>query len=267
MKRWTPQVSSPAPQRWQSRREILNEYLDSLSPDEMLRSHPYHWALRHGPGSSRYAALEERAFNPNQPRVPAGNPDGGQWTSDGRWIGTRFAAAEGPRIGPLERIRLALETARKLIDAFRSENGLWDLFGRRDGAVTVTTIDGKDIYGSNSGLPMYRAIDRAEADNLRSTLFEKYPQLREKYPHLADSDSGMPLNALYHAETNVLVRAAREHGGSLAGRTLEIFGDRRLCNNCDVVLPYVGLEIGNPTVTFVGPNGARRTMRDGRWID
>lgn len=132
---------------------------------------------------------------------------------------------------------------------------------------TVTTIDGKDIYGSNSGLPMYRAIDRAEADNLRSSLLEKYPQLQEKYPHLADGNSGMPFNALYHAETNVLVRAAREHGGSLAGRTLEIFGDRRLCNNCDVVLPYVGLDIGNPTVTFVGPKGERRTMRDGRWID
>ena len=24
-----------------------------------------------------------RKFNPDQPRVPAGNPDGGQWTSDG----------------------------------------------------------------------------------------------------------------------------------------------------------------------------------------
>lgn len=26
--------------------------------------------------------LAFRAFNPNQPRVPAGHPDGGQWTSD-----------------------------------------------------------------------------------------------------------------------------------------------------------------------------------------
>ncbi len=187
---------------------------------------------------------------------------------DGSWS-DRFAAAEGPRIGPLARARLALETARKLIDAFRSENGLWDLFGRRDGAVTVTTIDGKDIYGSNSGLPMYRAFDRTETDNLRSNLLEKCPHLREKYPHLADRDKvgEMPLNALDHAETNVLLRAAREHGGSLAGRTLEVFGDTRLCNNCDVVLPYVGLEVGNPTVTFVGPRGERRTMRDGRWID
>lgn len=25
----------------------------------------------------------DRKFNPNQPRVPAGNPDGGQWTDGG----------------------------------------------------------------------------------------------------------------------------------------------------------------------------------------
>ena len=29
-----------------------------------------------------------RKFNPDQPRVPAGNPDGGQWTSDGAGAGT-----------------------------------------------------------------------------------------------------------------------------------------------------------------------------------
>jgi hypothetical protein len=74
----------------------------------------------------------------------------------------------------------------------------------------------------------------------------------------------MPLNAFYHAETNVLLRAARQHGGSLAGRTLEVFGDRALCNNCKKVLPYVGLELGNPTVTFIEPDGTRWTMRDGR---
>jgi hypothetical protein len=77
MQRWISQTPPPAPQRWQSRQEILNEYLDSLSPDEMLGSHPYHWALRYGPNG--YA----RKYDPNQPRVPAGNPDGGQWTSEG----------------------------------------------------------------------------------------------------------------------------------------------------------------------------------------
>jgi hypothetical protein len=76
-----------------------------------------------------------------------------------------------------------------------------------------------------------------------------------------------PNDALFHAETTVLLRAAREKGGSLAGRTLTVHVDDKLCNNCQIVLPYVGLELGNPTVTFIDPNGLEKTMRDGAWVD
>ena len=37
-------------------------------------------------------------FNPQQPRVPAGSPEGGQWTSTGG-SGMRLAAADRPRFG------------------------------------------------------------------------------------------------------------------------------------------------------------------------
>ena len=77
----------------------------------------------------------------------------------------------------------------------------------------------------------------------------------------------MPNNALYHVETTVLLTAATENGGTLAGKTLEVYADNPTCNNCDVVLPYVGLRVGNPTVTFIGSNKAVSTMRDGRWIE
>lgn len=36
-----------------------------------------------------YPALQ-RKFNPDQPRVPAGNPDGGQWTDGGGGINERI---------------------------------------------------------------------------------------------------------------------------------------------------------------------------------
>lgn len=40
--------------------------------------------------------LREKAYNPNQPRVPAGNPDGGEWTSGEGGSGRiRFAQAGG----------------------------------------------------------------------------------------------------------------------------------------------------------------------------
>jgi hypothetical protein len=48
---------------------------------------------------------------------------------------------------------------------------------------------------------------------------------------------------------------------------LEMHVDNPMCNNCVPVLPYVGLKLGNPTVTFIGPNNVSNTMRDGRWID
>jgi hypothetical protein len=60
---------------------------------------------------------------------------------------------------------------------------------------------------------------------------------------------------------------SRQSGGTLAGRALTVFVDAPMCNNCQHVLPYVGLELGNPTVTCVGPRGSTRTMYDGAWVD
>jgi len=67
------------PQRWQSREEILNSHLDSLTPAELLRVRPSLYALRFGWAAIKRAAAFKN--DPNQPRVPAGNPDGGKWTS------------------------------------------------------------------------------------------------------------------------------------------------------------------------------------------
>jgi hypothetical protein len=89
---WTPKPSAPAPQRWQSRAEILKNYLDSLSPAELLCVRPDYYALRFGPGA--VSRSDTRKFNPNQPRVPAGNPDGGQWTSGGNGS-EEFVTSEG----------------------------------------------------------------------------------------------------------------------------------------------------------------------------
>ncbi len=63
-----------------------------------------------------------------------------------------------------------MRAAKRLIEAYRSENGLFDLFGHRDGAVAHTTIDGKDIFGANSTSPTYTSSDFRAAENLRDTL-------------------------------------------------------------------------------------------------
>lgn len=200
-------------------------------------------------------------FNPNQPRLPAGNPDGGKWTSSGGGAGNRLAAADPPRFGRGLALAILLEIAKRAIERYRSEHGLWDLFGHKHGTIAFTTIDGTKIFGSNSGSPAYTPTDWAAAISMRNSLVKKYPN---EFP--AEHVGRMPNDAFFHAETTVLLRAAQQNGGTLAERTLTVHVDEELCNNCKAVLPYLGMELGNPTITFVDPTGLTITMRDGAWL-
>jgi hypothetical protein len=243
--------------------------------------------------------LEEAKYSPSQPRVPAGNPRGGQWSNrneggasfgslgntdgeasaegtgedtgssdnsqdaaapgpessqqsegDGtRGYDDRLAASDKPSPGRTAMLGIMARAAEKVVQLYRSENLLLDLFGQRDGAVALTTIDDKDIFGSNSSSPTYTDADREAAKDLRDKLVAKYPDAMR-----ADNVGYTPNNALFHAETNVLLRAAEANGGTLAGRSLDIYVDRALCPNCERVVPLVGLELGNPTLTFVDPD-------------
>jgi hypothetical protein len=107
----------------------------------------------------------------------------------------------------------------RIIEALRSDNFLYDLFGQPRGTVSMLEIDGKTLFGSNSRLPLYTSRDRAEADAMREVLLQKYPEL------VRGNIGEAPMDGIYHAEGSVLIRAAREHGGSLAGRTLEVVTD------------------------------------------
>lgn len=199
-------------------------------------------------------------FDPNQPRVPAGNPEGGQWTPTGASrIGPQLAAG-GKHLGLHLLLAIAAKLAKRLIDDCRARNRT-DLFGPEPGAVVVTRIDGEDVFGPSSGAGGYTSEDRAAAEMLRAELVKKYPEVFRR-----GNLGQMPKNALFHGETTALLRAADKRGGTLAGQTLTVFTDRRLCDNCEIVLPYVGLELGNPTVTFVDPDASIMTMRDGAWV-
>jgi hypothetical protein len=62
------------------------------------------------------------------------------------------------------------------------------------------------------------------------------------------------------------LRVAKGNGGTLIGQTIEVHVDREMCNSCKLVLPKLGMELGDPRVTFVDRSGARRTMQNGRWL-
>jgi hypothetical protein len=152
------------------------------------------------------------------------------------------------------------------ISAYRATNNMPDLFGRPSwpndkGTVAVTEVDGKLYFGINSGAPGYATADQREADNWRWVLMDKYPsELRTR------NIGSVPNDSFYHAESNVLLRAARENNGTLKGRTIDVHTDREICGpSCLKVLPKLGIELGNPRVTFIGPSGIRRTMKDGGW--
>ena len=223
------------PEQWKARGEAIQARLQGLSIDEMMRGD-------YGAGTPSRGAppgLRRGGYDPNQPRVPAGNSDGGQWTDDDRWTGhplarVRIAASrELPPIGPL-RIAHLLQRALKIIETLRADNLLYDLFGRPRGTVSMLEIDGRTFFGSNSRLPLYTSRDRTEADAMREIIKRKYPDIP------GSNDGEIPMDALYHAETNVLLRAAREHGGSLAGRTLEVITDNVMCNSCPLILTQSG---------------------------
>jgi len=113
MTRLTPTRPSK-PERWRPREEILKEYWDSLSPDELRDVRPAYYWLKFG-----YKAWQrEQAkanFNPDQPRVSAGNPDGGQWRSESGSQATDFSAVRRSN-------RIAIDYSRALTGVSTIDN-------------------------------------------------------------------------------------------------------------------------------------------------
>lgn len=160
---------------------------------------------------------------------------------------------------------LAQQPAEDLAAAYRQQHGL-DLLGepvwsREQNTVALCKVDGIPFVGVNSGAFTYGSTDQSAGESLRQTLLDAYPDL------MSTGNIGrFPNDALFHAETTCLLRAARANGGNLSEKAVEIFVDREMCPSCEKVLPYIGLELGNPTVTFIDSMGRVRIMRDGYWI-
>jgi hypothetical protein len=205
-----------------------------------------------------------KAYNPDQPRWPAGSgEDSGRWRPADGAARAQLASVERPATREVA-LRAALQLMLGAIRRYRRENTLNDLLDDERGTVAVTKIKDKLIFGVNSGISKhstaYTDTDYASATSLRDTMLEKYPDV------MNHQDVGQfPNDAIFHAETTVLMRAARENGGTLEGESLIVFVDKAMCNSCKKLLPKIGLELGNPTVTFIDRRGMIRTMRDGRW--
>lgn len=112
------------------------------------------------------------------------------------------------------------------VDAYRNN---FDVpLGRETIAVGTIDNDTRTIIGVNSRAPGYTNVDRAAANAMRDNLIVSDPEVMR-----SDNTGYKPNDAIYHAEATALMRAARSNGGSLYGRSLDIFVDRPMCDSCD----------------------------------
>ncbi len=153
------------------------------------------------------------------------------------------------------------------IDAYRSINNAPDLFGRPawpfdKGTVAAGQLDGKLYFGVNSTAPGYSDSDLNRAFDARDSLIRKYPDEMR-----FDNIGRTPNDSLFHAESTILLRAAKDNGGSLANRSMEIYVDQPVCDSCGKMLTKLGLELGDPYVVYVERNtGLRNEMWNGKWL-
>jgi 3D (Asp-Asp-Asp) domain-containing protein len=127
--------------------------------------------------------------------------------------------------------------------------------------VAYGEVDRVPFIGVNSGAPGYTEADRTAADQMRERLIAKHPEIMK-----SGNVGQKPNDALYHAEATGLMRAARDSGGHLRGRSIEIYVDRALCPSCRAVLPKVAEELGNPLVTIGSRAEPEQVMRHGDWL-
>ena len=153
-----------------------------------------------------------------------------------------------------------------IIEAYRYVTGMPQVEqgGRApssSGTVAYIDLDGTPVIGVNSNAPGYTTGDEALARVLRSELIDNFPDV------MSTTNLGQyPNDAAFHAEANALLRAAQVYGGKLGGREIEMRTDRLLCDSCGILLPRIGLQLGNPTVRIIDGTGALWILRDGIWI-
>jgi hypothetical protein len=130
------------------------------------------------------------------------------------------------------------------------------------GTVAAGEIDGKLYFGVNSTAPGYSNSDFNRAFDARDNLIAKYPKDMN-----IDNIGKTPNDSLFHAESTILLRAAKDNGGSLADRSIEIHMDREVCDSCGKVLQKLGLELGDPYVVYVERDtGIKSIMWHGQWL-
>ena len=155
-------------------------------------------------------------YDPNQPRVPAGNSDGGQWTDDDRWAGRRWPTDRRDRLEmPCSSSRRAHrrlihagggDGSRKADRSSASRTGVdgtcLAVTTRTSVSMARTTMDGEAFirYELSTTAIGIRRIDQFEARALR----------RHYHAEISSNSGGETADIFrwmrfIHAETNAFI--------------------------------------------------------------
>lgn len=221
---------------------------------------------------ARWAETVKAGFDPNQPRVPAGNPDGGQWTGTG-----------GPRGG----------TGQILSDA--TPGNLWRpgvrvaQAGRPRGSGFPIRFGGQTYDATAGQAARYSAADaRASAELRRIREIDPKWKPRQSLAPPQSAEGAIAIRRGEAREAEARLRElARQSPSKLIDtyRTLnnsrDLFGNETWPRNRDTVAittigrtPFTGINSNAPTFTTMDREAARvavetlvaqypRTMRGG----
>jgi hypothetical protein len=218
---------------------------------------------------ARFAAAEVRtnsALDQIRQIDPAWEPRVSSLTVP-RSIEGAIAHAEARAQAAEVRLReLASESHGRLLESYRANNATTDLFGRRwdraQNTVAVATPDAQRLFfGVNSHAPTFTDRDAGIARRTVDSMLLQFPETMSR-----DNIGSGPNNSVYHAEATVLLRMRDAFGGTLAGRELHVTVDRPICSSCRLVLPRLGTQLGNPTVSYYDGNGLQGIMKRGEWL-
>lgn len=160
-------------------------------------------------------------YSPDQPRVPAGNPTGGQWTTEDGAEGSS-SGSDGQRAAPADASIAsdAMQTSANPAAAGDTDSVDWNFIGQQEGSsLDGYTVKGNDgVPSPNSGVTVGTGIDlgsRNQSDLDQLGLPDELEAKLEPYLGLKGSDAQDKLDSdpltLTQAEADALTQAVQTH--------------------------------------------------------
>jgi hypothetical protein len=197
--------------------------------------------------------LHKAGFNPDEPRVPAGNPQGGQWTTDGgsgSWLGALadwFRHTSDPEWAEAQRVQDLVENHPRAA-VISGSIGLGIALAPAIIALAGGALPAESISVAARAAELQRAIPAAQkgritmavglaedASGNRFVLIGTSERMARLRPGVTLSPGETLIRGLGHAEEDI-VNFARQNGLNL----LEIGATRPICTSCASLIEEVG---------------------------